>query len=122
MKKLLAVTMLSMSVCATSVGYAQSMYTEGGYYGSAGLGVEADVGTEGVGAVEWVFRAMTFISFVLALNAAWKDFNSWEGEQGHKPNLDDERIQAVCDFYYDYRSDYDLDGMGKALEDNNYCF
>jgi len=59
----------------------------------------------------------------LALYAAWDDFDDWfeENEGLTYPDVYDPRIQAVCSFYYKHRNDYDFEGLGKALEDNDYC-
>jgi len=121
MKKLLAVTLLSMSVCTTSVGYSQSLYTVGSYHDPARLGTETNVGTENYAV--WIFRGITFLSFLLALYAAWDDFERWlEDNEGLTyPDVYDPRIQGVCTFYYKYRYDYDLEGLQEALEDNDYC-
>jgi len=117
MKKLLAVTLLSMSICTTSVGYSQSLYTGGGYQGSAGLGTETNVGTENYAV--WIFRGITFLSFLLALYAAWDDLNAWLADGGG--NRQDERIVGVCEFYEKYKDIRNLGEMGQILKEKRAC-
>jgi len=121
MKKLLAVLMMSMSFFVAQAGYTQSLYSDGNYSNSAGLGAETDVGTEN--AAVWIFRGIAFLSFLLALYAAWDDFEDWleDNEELEEPDLYDPRIQGVCTFYYKYRDNYDLGGLKQALDDNDYC-
>jgi len=120
MKKLLTVTMLSMSVCATSVGYTQSLYAGGGNYPEyAGLTTETDVGAENANVIKWIFRGIEFVTFILALQAAWKDLNAWLADGNG--NREDPRAVGVCEFYHRYKNNHDLSAMKEILKENRLC-
>jgi len=130
MKKLLAALMVSLSFCITQVGYTQSIYHGGNYHTeeeshlvSEETDVEPDIAITPI--LEWIFWNFVYYLFEKALDAAWDALDEWLDEwndYGGEPDLEDKRIQAVCDFYFDYRYDYDLDGMADALEDGDLCY
>jgi len=106
MKKLLAVTMLSMSVFGTSVGYTQSLY-EGGTYRVSESPSETDVRANAIviPVLKWIFWGTVYYVFTKALDAAWAELTSWLRDQNEEgePDLDDPRIKAVCDFVEKYK-------------------
>jgi len=123
MKKLLAVAILSTSVCAPSIGYAQSSYAVQNHYASEGFNTKNDFHPENRQVIKWIFKGVEYAMFAWALYDAWQDLHDWldKNEGVDNPDVHDPSIKAVCTFYYKYKNTNNLEEMGNILDSNNAC-
>jgi len=123
MKKLVAASLLSVSLCVSQAGsvWAYENRTE------TAMSVNTDMNKNGIG--KWFIKGLEYLGIAAALYDAWDmlfgdddcdclydepdgtqydEWSNWSFE---------ERLDAVCDFYYDYNNEQGYEEEMNDLHD-----